>query len=292
MLTKKYKKYIGYTFVLTLALTFLIFILSSHNLDRLLNGDELKPFTSGRAFRKGPGNRLFGTSLRLFSNFVLNCVPTLISSLILLIRQNKIKENETAALLNSNLQQELKYLKSQINPHFLFNSLNNVYALALSNSKDTANTILQLSSLLRYNLYDSKESSVPIEKEVEYLENYIEFEKLKDEDVANVQTQYAGCQNFKVPPLLFLPFVENSFKFARLDLEREGWIKLSITKKEQYVIMDLQNTIGSTQPSHNGGLGINNSKRRLSLLYDNDFDLKYGSKGGIFSVQLKIRAWD
>ncbi len=191
------------------------------------------------------------------------------------------------------LEAELKLLRGQINPHFLFNTLNNLYALALDNSKKTPAMILHLSDLMRYMLYECRDNHVLIDKEINFIKNYIELEKIRIGENANIELKIMGSTGLQqISPLLFIPFVENAFKhgvnklldhtFVRIifDLEKAGVIKFIIEnskdKREQYV------------DEKYSGIGIENVKKRLSLLYPEKYTLKITDNQNIFRVELII----
>ncbi|RZL14589.1 MAG: histidine kinase, partial [Pedobacter sp.] len=162
---------------------------------------------------------------------------------------------------------ELSFLKSQINPHFLFNSLNNVYTLVYQKSAHALPAISKLSELLRYMLYE-KEDLVPLSKELEYLKNYISLQFLRYDfkPSTDIQLQFTGIDAIKIAPLTLIPFVENAFKHGDLkDINQPLIIKLNTTDKE--LIFIVSNKKGTFNKDPMGGIGLYNVKKRLELLY-------------------------
>jgi len=191
------------------------------------------------------------------------------------------------------LEAELKLLRGQINPHFLFNTLNNLYALSLDKSEKTPAMILHLSDLMRYMLYECRDNHVLIDKEINFIKNYIELEKIRIGEKAIIEMKIMGSTGLQqIAPLLFIPFIENAFKhgvnkqldhsFIRIifDFEKSGIIKFIIenTKdnKEQFIDKKFS------------GIGIENVKKRLSLLYPDKYSLKITDNQKIFRVELII----
>jgi len=188
---------------------------------------------------------------------------------------------------------ELKALKSQVNPHFLFNSLNNIYSLALNRSESTPEVILKLSGLMRYMLYESNESLVPLRKELIYLENYIELQKIRSDHQASVSYEIHGeINDQKIAPLLFLPFVENSFKHG-IKGETEGvFVNVRMEVGEDYVHFTAENNMGkidSIEKDSESGIGLQNARRRLELIYPNRHSLEIMENESNFTVKLKLQ---
>jgi len=203
-------------------------------------------------------------------------------------QDDSIKFKETQ---RQKLEAELKLLRGQINPHFLFNTLNNLYALSLDKSEKTPDLILRLSDLMRYMLYDCRDSNVLIDKEISFIKNYLELEKIRIGEKANVEMKVIGITGSQqIAPLLFIPFIENAFKhgsnrqlnhsFIRIlfDLEQNGLVRFVIenTKDEKEVLHDKKYS----------GIGIDNVKKRLSLLYPEKYNLKISDNQNVFKVEL------
>ncbi len=170
------------------------------------------------------------------------------------------------------LKTELKLLKSQINPHFLFNAMNNIYSLSHMKSDKAPESILKLSSMLRYVIEDCVTETVPLKSEIEYLENYIAFQKMKSPDIMNINFKYDQLDlHLKVAPMLFIPFLENSFKYSKIEEFQNAYINIEIKSvKNGKFIFSIYNSIPpTTKTSPGAGTGINNVKTRLNIIYPN-----------------------
>jgi two-component system, LytTR family, sensor kinase len=167
------------------------------------------------------------------------------------------------------LAAELKLLKSQIHPHFLFNTLNNLYALTINDTQKAPAMVHKLSELMSYMLYDSNQPLVPLEKEVHYLRNYIDLEKLRYGDRLEVTfSNYIRMDGIKVAPLLMLPFVENSFKHGVRNKYTNGWIHIELAIIENVLVLKVENNKPETkQETGSSGLGLKNVSKRLEHLY-------------------------
>ncbi|MDA8692743.1 histidine kinase [Saprospiraceae bacterium] len=191
-------------------------------------------------------------------------------------------------LKETNLQTELAYLKNQVNPHFLFNTLNNLFIMSKKVDKKTPDAILQLSDLLRYQLYDCESDFVNIEKELEYLNNYIELEKLRRQDIDVQMNVHGNIGSAKIRPLILIPFVENAFKYNNTGGTGSAYIYIEITQSENQFHFTCKNNVGIIKASEVGGIGLANATRRLELAYPDSHSLTAESKDGEYSVDLKI----
>lgn len=203
-----------------------------------------------------------------------------------------ISSERRAELLESEkLKVELNYLRSQINPHFFFNTLNSLYGLAQEKSDKTPDVVLKLSNLMNYILYDAENEMVGLDWEIEYIKTYISLEQIRygDRFVADLEV-VGNPQDFQIPPLIFLPFVENSFKHG-INRDSDGAkLKIRFSLKDGSIDFEATNTLGSGKPaSKNGGIGIFNVKRRLDLIYSNRYSLEYGIDGDVWRVHLLLK---
>ena len=185
--------------------------------------------------------------------------------------------------------QELQYLKMQIHPHFLFNTLNTIYGLSLSKNEKTPEMILQLSELLDYILYQTTKPLVKLEEEINHIRNYIDLEKNRFQDALEIEFNCDKIpSDIKLAPMLLLPFVENSFKHGR---GNDGKLKISICIKLENEELDFKivNSIhNSSETTANEGIGLQNIKRRLDILYNDDYQLNIEKNKESFSVLLKL----
>ncbi len=182
-------------------------------------------------------------------------------------KNEKIKSN----LENEKLISELAFLKSQINPHFLFNSLNNIYSLAYQKSEKTPEAVLKLSEIMRYMLYESNENKVSLSDEIRYLENYIELQKLRFKDNAYIKFEVDGdIQNQKITPLVLISFVENAFKHG-VATDKENPITIVLNVSGNKLFFQVMNKKNNQNKDETGGIGLQNVKRRLELLYKGQY---------------------
>jgi len=190
---------------------------------------------------------------------------------------------------------ELKLLKAQLNPHFLFNTLNNLYGLSVRKSDNLPNLMLKLSDLLRYSLYDTQESMVSLQKEAHYLENYISLERIRLEDKTNISFSITGdILSARIAPMLLIVFVENAFKHLGTTKGGESEVNISLEITKDAILFDCVNTIDPLKENHNNletgksGIGLQNAQKRLELLYPNSHELLMKTTGEHHRVSLKI----
>lgn len=188
---------------------------------------------------------------------------------------------------------ELKALKAQINPHFFFNALNNIYSLSLEKNPKTPSTILKLSELMSYILYESQAERVSVKKEVEFIENYIELEKSRFEDSLDITftADSTGFENLQIAPLLFIAFIENAFKHSGCENGTIPRITISIHSPESPLLtLHVENTINKAAAikSGNSGVGLENVKQRLALIYPGRHQLNITETETLFIVDLTI----
>ena len=187
---------------------------------------------------------------------------------------------------------ELKALRSQINPHFLFNSLNSIYGLARKNSNLVPEKILQLSDLMRHIIYESESSFIPLEKEIEMIGNYIELQNLRTTESEKIEFFVSGnTDGKKIAPFIFIPFVENIFKHGVKGGSKNTFVKIRINVSENMVHFFAENSKGikkDTQEKRYNGIGIENVKKRLELIYPNHHSLKIFDEQETFKVNLQV----
>lgn len=196
-------------------------------------------------------------------------------------------------ILRIKYESELKNLKNQLNPHFLFNTLNNIYSYAYLKSDRAGPMILMLSDMMRYVLYECDDDRVPMLKEIEYLRNYIELQKMKKEAEQNINFEVIGdFSKVMIEPLLFLPLFENVFKHGNLDDVENGWMKAKLEFNSGMVMLDLANSFVSSKFSKtkNGGIGLKNIKERLNILYPGKHGITIVNQNNVFSIFVYIEA--
>jgi len=223
------------------------------------------------------------------SKFILYLIPT---ALLLMARfyrnqQRFLKLNEQKKIA------ELSALRNQLNPHFLFNTLNNLYALALNKSEKTPEVIERLSDILDYILYRCKEKYVPVRKEIGLIENYIALEKVRYGDRVTVNFEYTVGPEAKIAPLLLLTFVENAFKHGVSQELKQAEIKIRLTMEDTDILFSIQNTKPKNSPEPHPEdeepLGLNNVRQQLELLYQNSHHLVIDDTEGHYKIQLRLQ---
>ena len=196
-------------------------------------------------------------------------------------------EKQKETLKQENLKSELMLLRQQVNPHFLFNTLNNIYSLVYKKADIAPDSVLKLSSIMRYMLYDSNTDFVDCKEEIDYLTNYIELEKLRLVNKENVILLVDGdCSNCKIAPMLFIPFIENAFKHGN----QKNEISIKISFADNKINLHCSNIISDKTASKDscGGIGLTNVKRRLNLIYPNKHNLKIETVENSYVVDLSI----
>ncbi len=187
---------------------------------------------------------------------------------------------------------ELKALRSQINPHFLFNSLNSIYSLARKKSPEVPGKIVQLSDLMRHIIYESDSDLIPLEKEIEMVRNYIGMQNLRASGPEKISLETSGeTKNKKIAPLVFLPFVENSFKHGLKSGAENVYAKIKISVEKDKLLFEVENTKGGTpvlSDSKYKGIGIENVRKRLELIYPSSHKLEIMDGENTFKVVLRI----
>ncbi|WP_316802977.1 sensor histidine kinase [Pedobacter nototheniae] len=200
-------------------------------------------------------------------------------------------QKQKAALEIQNINIEKDFLKAQLNPHFLFNTLNNLYSLSLKKDDLAPEVILNLSDTMSYTLYESNTEKVAILKEMEFIKNYVELEKMRYAGDTNIQFEFppeSECLGLYIAPLLTFTFIENAFKYG-LKSKTNALLRLSIKLKEASFYFEIENDIDDTTKKETfGGIGLENSRKRLQLLYPEKHDLQIQNYGHFFKVSLKL----
>jgi hypothetical protein len=203
-------------------------------------------------------------------------------------------ESRKKEVENERLIAELNFLKAQINPHFLFNTLNNLYYLAYTKSENTTEVIAKLSQMMRYMIYDSNHPRVLLTKEIEYMQNYISLERLRLNDQIPIQFKIHGStENIWIAPLIFITFLENAFKHGVSNNNSNAWVKINIQLQDKECIYTVENSKASTtNNAGKSGIGLRNVERRLELSYPGQYKIKIEDKPDVYFVQLNISLSD
>lgn len=193
---------------------------------------------------------------------------------------------------NERLTAELNFLKAQINPHFLFNTLNNLYYLAFSKSDNTTEVIAKLSQMMRYMIYDSNYPLVPLSKEIEYMQNYISLERLRLNNQIPIQFQVKGnVEQILIAPLIFITFLENAFKHGVTNNSTGAWVNILIELNNHNCTYTVENSKVSKSggdKDEKSGIGLRNVKRRLELSYPGKYNLSVNDQPDQYSIKLNI----
>lgn len=261
-------------FVLAAALA----IVLMQSVKMLLGGDAAK------YFGQNPFVSILGF---FFSNIFVGGLMIGIKSIFDRVRAQRLADQTR----QENLLTELSYLKAQVNPHFLFNTINSVYVLIKIDPDQAAETLIKLSDLLRAQLYDFSQEKITIEQELAYLDNYIELEKIRRGKRVKVEVEKSGdLKGFSIPPLLLIPFLENCFKHLSSYSDRDNLVRVMISRDEKNLLeVVFENTFERNMPKQPGGIGLNNVSRRLELLFPNKYELVAGEKEDVYHVNLKLQ---
>jgi len=227
------------------------------------------------------------------SQFLVNFFVVGTSTIIKIISDWVKHQRERAELQTQTMQSELRFLKSQINPHFLFNTLNNLYALTLKKSDKAPEIVVKLSEMMRYMLYECNEKRVPLEKEVNYVKNYLDLEALRQGKDVEIKFEVQGeVAQQKIAPLMFIPFLENSFKHGLNHAISEGFVHIILLIEDKDILFHIENSkpdsIPLTEHPRSGGIGLVNVRRRLNILYPDHHTLSIENQPNIYIVDLKL----
>ena len=197
-------------------------------------------------------------------------------------------EKQREELKVEKLNAELKFLKSQINPHFLFNCLNTIYSLAHKQSAQTEHAILKLSTIMRYMIYESNEAKVLLSQELKYLHDYIEIQRLRLPQDIHINYRLTGsAEGLQIEPMLLVPFVENAFKHG-ISYTEDSFIDIDIATTEDMIRLTVKNSHFKERVAERGGIGLENVLKRLELLYEHTHEIDIRETEHQFIVDLKI----
>ncbi len=243
-------------------------------------------------------NYVFGSIPSNLSDLINKQSYSIIFSLVFILiaigfkmyKISQITMRQIAKLEKEKVSTELDFLKTQINPHFLFNTLNNVYIQTRIEPKKAAEMILKLSDLLRYQLYECTSDKVMLKSEIEYLNNYVDLQHMR---ITNIDLKFEQNGTFKglmIYPFMFIPFLENSFKHGISSKDVNNFIHINVDIVEKYVIFAVKNSKNDTihHISKSEAVGLMNVKKRLDLLYAEKYELKIEDSNKYFNVELKI----
>jgi LytS/YehU family sensor histidine kinase len=277
LVNKKYRLFTFTLIITTLALIFSQLLISyfrmdwsKENTDQL--GASVVNMTRVTLIFGAPTVAIFFLAIKMFKTWYL-------------------KQREKQMLLKANADAEIQLLKAQVHPHFLFNTLNNIYSFALDNSPKAGELVLQLMDMMNYMITECNAALVPLEKELNMIRDYTGLEKVRYGNHFDLQVEIRGDYRGKmIVPLLMIPFVENAFKHGASKVLENPWIKLKIIIEKNILSLDISNN-KSSQPSRSknkAGIGLQNVEKRLKLLYPDEYVLNIESTADIFSVQMQV----
>lgn len=225
-----------------------------------------------------------------FYNFSIVLFYLAFASTLYLSKQWYIQKELIRKIELEKLNTELEYLKAQINPHFLFNSLNTVFFQIDKQNTSARETLSKFSDMLRYQLYECNGKEIAVEKEIRYLKNYVALQRLRKDEHYDIRFSCTeGLKNFTLPPLLLLPFIENAFKHVSHFSDKKNIIDIDISKTGDFFQLKIFNTKDSRQVSTHSGIGLKNVQRRLELLYTERYKLNIIDHPESFNVQLNLK---
>ena len=216
--------------------------------------------------------------------FVLFFIPIPILFIVWVFEQWKWVQNLKAEKAKT----ELSLLRMQINPHFFFNTLNNLYALTIKNSKQAPEVILKLSDMMRYTIYEGEKELVTLNDEIDYLNNYIELHKIRYKKSVDIIFTQDIDTSLQIAPLLFIILLENAFKHGIQTLAENAYIHMSLKENKEQICFEIENNFDPKEEAKSNGIGLKNLKKRLSLLYPQKHDLIVEKTKNTYKTTLKI----
>ncbi|GLU51090.1 hypothetical protein Dfri01_05510 [Dyadobacter frigoris] len=230
-------------------------------------------------------------------SFPLVVLFTFFGVAIAFARNSLLKQVNEAQLLRQQKESELRLLLSQLSPHFLFNTLNNIYGISLTQHQRVPALLLKLSELLRYSVYETREPFIPLQNELLYIHNYIEFEKIQTGDrlVLKAEIQEILDINLQIAPMLLIVFVENAFKHSKITRNSKIFISINLSVKHDWIYFKVENSYDlarqqQTKPTESSGVGLNHTLKRLKLIYGKDCNYNVFQENGIYHVELSLNA--
>lgn len=285
---------IGILILVALSLTFIVYGITSYSLYHYINAHYATPGFFQR-FVKNISTQGLWTFVR-YENVIYYYIEQLGFALFipLSIKIFRITYKANFAKLKlekDNLMLEVDFLRSQINPHFLFNTLNSVYGLIEDKDEVAANLVHSLSDMMRYPLYQANGKETEVSRELDFISSYVAIQKIRHSKRLTITTDFSkDIMNFKVPPLLLIDFVENAFKHGADQISKGAWITInaSLTDQQEFCFQISNLKPGTNTKSEQKGIGIANAQRRLDILYPNKHQLIITETADTYSVTLKI----
>lgn len=252
-----------------------------------LLGSFLIVFFFGYVWNQAMGPYPAGISRYFRNNILFDAMYTILGVVFYFVRYSRHRELQEKELQLQVRNAELSLLRAQINPHFLFNNLNNIYSLVYRGSGEALNAIAGLSELLRYMLYNQSET-IALSQELSYIEKFIALQQLRYESPTLIKMSYPEEKSqVVIPPLLLIPFLENAFKHGAPSMEQE-WLWANIGFIQNTLTFECTNKVGFGHKDQTGGIGIENVRKRLELLYPKRHSLDISHQDDLFTVKLKL----
>lgn len=277
-------------YILSIVFSYLLAFLYSKNKKWILGFVALYIFIFVWSFILG------NQSFLLAFGRLISALPSSFIGIILYVSYDWFRKHEhQKELEKQNLQSELQLLKNQINPHFLFNTLNNIDSLIRSNPEKASNALVQISGIMRYMIYETNTPWVPLKKELEYIENYLHLQHLQYANLQLVDYSVKGNpDSIQVAPMLFIPFIENAFKHCT-DKTKTSAIRICFEITDKQISFFISNIADQTQSIHKDetrGIGLNIVKRRLDIIYPEQYTLCIKEINNLFCVTLSLKTHD
>ncbi len=249
-----------------------------------------EPLTITQPFRQEPILEIFGHYAWLLKKYIPNILfPSFIFVAVKFFLNEEKEKEKKLKLAKEKAEIELKTLKGQLNPHFLFNTLNNIYSLSIDNSPKTSTSIAKLSEILDQVLYKSDSKLVPLQNELTLIQNYIELEKLRYDERLKVSVNSNIIEETNIPPLILLSLVENAFKHGAGEDDGSPSIDISVESFDKKLTFCVQNSVSKYyQNQHKKAIGLLNIRKQLDLIYENNYSLDIQQTSNEFTVTLTI----
>jgi sensor histidine kinase YesM len=273
-----YKKQYVWFAIIFIAMIFCSSVIKMNIIGRLINSPQLINWSAN--LKKS-----------LYDNIIPHFFLVIAGAAIKLMFDYSKLQQRMAETAKEKAEAELNFLKSQINPHFVFNTLNSVYFLINKDNGDARGALHKFSEMLRYQLYEVKDDKIPIEKEIHYLKDYMDLQQLRKDEKYAVQFNCApDVKGFSIEPLLLVPFVENAFKHISHLNDKTNFVRVDMFLAKRIFIFSVANSKEEQATTEQqGGIGLNNVKRRLELLYPGRHELKIDNAENTFTVQLNLQ---
>lgn len=281
-------------FILTLLLVVCCYFLLDYTNQILHNQDRNRVVAESieKGIREKRSERPPFKIMQIYGYSLLSVVIIGFSFGLRIIEKHAVSEKKQKELEKEKLNSELAFLKNQVSPHFFFNTLNNIYSLIEINTTDAQESVLKLSKLMRYLLYESEHGETQLSNELDFMKHYIDLMKLRISKKVKLEIEFPEkYTDFKIPPLLFIPFIENAFKHG-ISYRDKSFINISMQTNNNTIVFNCSNSLAmqtdkETSENHSG-IGLENVKKRLNLLFPNRHSLKIEKKEQTFDVQLEI----